>query len=85
MNIGNGPDQGIKRLHSALSSMIDKIQVHIDSTERALGDKLHVLDRDEDGQVSASELKEAIMTILKRVDNEAEAEGASSSVTIRAE
>ncbi len=39
-------DKSIKRIHAALDSMLDKLKVKIDTTEKALGDKLKVLDLD---------------------------------------
>jgi Ca2+-binding EF-hand superfamily protein len=59
-------DKSIDRMKSALSNMLDKLKVKIDSTEKMLGDKLHLLDKDNDGELSIDEIKSAISTHLKR-------------------
>lgn len=62
-----------QNLLSVLNKMVDTLKVRIDTTEKALGDKLNVLDKDGDGELSSQELKDAITNILRSV-SEAEAE-----------
>jgi len=59
-------DKSIDRMKSALSNMLDKLKVKIDSTEKMLGDKLHLLDKDNDGELSIDEIKSVISKHLKR-------------------
>lgn len=67
-------DKSVRRMHAVIDSMLDKLKDRIESTEKALGDKLKVLDLDEDGELSVEELKGAISKILKRASSDAEAE-----------
>lgn len=59
-------NHSLATLRPVLESMLAKLQVQLDSTEKAMGDKFNVLDRDGDGQLSAEELKQAIVKLLKR-------------------
>lgn len=67
-------DESVTRMKSVLTSMLDKLQVKIDSTEKALGDTFNLLDLDRDGELTVSELKGAIKKILKRSISEEEAQ-----------
>eukprot|EP00596_Hydrurales_sp_CCMP1899_P008467 CAMPEP_0119039262 /NCGR_PEP_ID=MMETSP1177-20130426/8657_1 /TAXON_ID=2985 /ORGANISM="Ochromonas sp, Strain CCMP1899" /LENGTH=643 /DNA_ID=CAMNT_0007002923 /DNA_START=641 /DNA_END=2572 /DNA_ORIENTATION=+ len=67
-------DESVSRMTSALNSMLETLQVKIDSTEKALGDSLNLLDQDKDGELTVTELKSAIKKILKRTINEDEAQ-----------
>ena len=59
-------DKSVTRMKSAISAMVSKLKVKIDTTEKVLGDKLKVLDRDGDGQISYDEVKDVIGTVMKR-------------------
>jgi hypothetical protein len=67
-------DPSMVRMQSALNTMVDKLKGRIESTEKALSDKLPALDADGDGELSNEELKGAIKTLLKRSPSEKEAE-----------
>lgn len=67
-------DPEIRRLRSALNSMLEKLTARISSAEAIVGDRLRLLDIDLDGELSVLELKIAIATILRRAKSEAEAE-----------
>jgi hypothetical protein len=73
-------DQSLTRLRSVLNNMLSKLQTQIDSTEKVVGDKFNVLDKDNDGQLSAEELKEAIVKLFRRNYSVAEAEQLVSSL-----
>lgn len=67
-------DQSMARMQSALHSMVDKLKDRISDTEKALTDKLPILDKDNDGSLSNEELTHAMQTLLKRAPTEQEAE-----------
>lgn len=67
-------DPSMVRMQSALNTMVDKLKGRIESTEKALSNKLPALDADGDGELSNEELKGAIKTLLKRSPSEKEAE-----------
>lgn len=46
--------------------MVSKLQVKIESTEKEVGEKFNVLDKDNDGQLSADELRDAIVKLFRR-------------------
>ena len=51
-------DPNVARMRNALDSMVRKLESKIDSTEKAMGDKLNrVLDTDRDGEISLEEFK----------------------------
>lgn len=52
--------------------MVDKLKTKIDTTEKVLGNALHRLDLDGDGEINASELKEAIKKHFKRSSSDKE-------------
>ena len=67
-------DVSVTHMKSVLTSMLDKLQVKIDVTEKALGDTFNLLDLDRDGELTVSELKGAIKKILKRTISEEQAQ-----------
>jgi LETM1 and EF-hand domain-containing protein 1 len=67
-------DKNLVRMKSAVNDMLDKLKVRIDTAEKELGDKMRLLDKDNDGEVSAQELKEAMSKLFKRAPTEKEAE-----------
>lgn len=46
--------------------MLSNLKVKINTTEKALGDKLKVLDKDGDGQISFEEIKDVIGSVMKK-------------------
>jgi Ca2+-binding EF-hand superfamily protein len=67
-------NNSLTRLKTVLNSMVTKLQTQIASTEKAVGEKFNVLDKDNDGQLSADELKDAIVKLLRRNYTEEDAE-----------
>eukprot|EP01038_Epipyxis_sp_PR26KG_P006148 gene6148-8475_t len=67
-------DPSLTRMKKVIDSMLGKLKIQIDSTEKAVGDKLNLLDLDGDGELSSDELKEAIVKTLKRTSSVQEAE-----------
>lgn len=59
-------DKSVTRMKSVISAMVNKLKVKIDSTEKVLSDKLRVLDRDGDGEISYDDVKEVIGKVMKR-------------------
>jgi Ca2+-binding EF-hand superfamily protein len=61
----NESDKGIDSLSSALGSMLERLKTKIDKTEEAVGDKLRLLDIDNDGEISVDELRHAMESLLR--------------------
>ena len=40
-------DKSVQRVQNKLASMLDRLELEIQSVEKRIGDKLHILDRDE--------------------------------------
>lgn len=59
-------DKGVTMMKSVISSMVSKLKVKINTTEKVLGDKLKVLDQDGDGEISLNEIKDVVATVLKK-------------------
>eukprot|EP01032_Pedospumella_encystans_P021364 gene21364-24237_t len=59
-------DKSVTRMKSVISAMVNKLKVKIDSTEKVLSDKLRVLDRDDDGEISYDDVKEFIGKVMKQ-------------------
>ncbi|CAM9669882.1 unnamed protein product [Discosporangium mesarthrocarpum] len=57
-------DRSVQRVQSRLASMLDRLEQEIDSVEKRIGDKMHILDRDLDGMVTAEELAFVIQHTL---------------------
>ncbi len=74
VNVSKQEEKSIINMKSALNQMLDKLKVKIDTTEKAVGDKLKLLDIDNDGELSSEELKVAILKSLKRTPTEKEVE-----------
>ena len=47
---------GQKRLRDKVSGILERIEKELDSVESKIGESMHVLDTDNDGMVSASQL-----------------------------
>lgn len=67
-------DKGLTNLQSVVTSMLDKLKVQLDTTEKALEDKFNLLDQDGDGKLSAEEIRETVTSILNRPISIKEAE-----------
>lgn len=59
-------DPVVSRLKKRLESMVDKIELQLSDVEREIGDKLHILDKDDDGVLSREEMAECLRDVLKR-------------------
>lgn len=59
-------DKSVLRMKSAINTMLGNLKVKINTTEKVLGDKLKVLDKDGDGQISFDEIKDVIGSVMKR-------------------
>ncbi|KAF1322177.1 Letm1 and ef-hand domain-containing protein, partial [Globisporangium splendens] len=58
------------RMMKKLETMLSNLEVELDKVDRDVGDRLYVLDRDSDGVLSAEELRNAVMTILRKANTE---------------
>jgi hypothetical protein len=67
-------DKSLANLQGVVSTMLDKLKIQIDTTEKALGDKVYLLDSDGDGKISAGEIREAVVRIVNRPSSVSEAE-----------
>jgi len=63
-------DKNLQRMQNKLASMLDKLEVDIETVEAKIGDKLHMLDRDRDGNVGAEELAFVIQHVLSSESTE---------------
>lgn len=59
-------DPVVAHLEKKIESMVDKIELQLSATQVKIGDKLHFLDKDKDGILSAAEVAEVLMQVLKR-------------------
>jgi len=64
----------VARLKKRIENMVDKIEVQLSKAEIQIGDKLHLLDKDEDGILSQEEVVECLQQVLKREITNEEAE-----------
>lgn len=71
---GPHPDKSLTNLQGVVSSMLDKLKIQLDTTEKALGDNVYLLDSDGDGKISAEEIREAVVRIVNRPSSVGEAE-----------
>jgi len=62
----NEEDPVVARLKKRVKSMVAKIEAQLTETETKIGDKLHFLDKDKDGNISQDELALVLMQVLKR-------------------
>lgn len=53
-------------MKSVISKMVGNLKVKINTTEKVLGDKLKVLDRDNDGQISYDEIRSVVSTVMRK-------------------
>jgi Ca2+-binding EF-hand superfamily protein len=67
-------DRNMDRMKYVLKSMIQKLEMHIEKTDKALGDKLQRLDLDRDGMLDSEELRGAVAGVLKRYSTPEEAQ-----------
>ncbi|CAJ1966775.1 unnamed protein product [Cylindrotheca closterium] len=59
-------DAVVARLKKRIASMVDKIEVQLSKAEIQIGDKLHLLDKDNDGLLTQEEIVECLQQVLKR-------------------
>uniref|UniRef100_A0A7S2CRV2 EF-hand domain-containing protein n=1 Tax=Florenciella parvula TaxID=236787 RepID=A0A7S2CRV2_9STRA len=58
-------DRTIERVKSKLDAMLEKLEADVAKVDEAIGDKMHVLDLDDDGLMSARELEQVLQTMMK--------------------
>eukprot|EP00594_Rhizosolenia_setigera_P018174 CAMPEP_0178967436 /NCGR_PEP_ID=MMETSP0789-20121207/17592_1 /TAXON_ID=3005 /ORGANISM="Rhizosolenia setigera, Strain CCMP 1694" /LENGTH=1076 /DNA_ID=CAMNT_0020653043 /DNA_START=415 /DNA_END=3641 /DNA_ORIENTATION=+ len=59
-------DKSITSLKTKLDSMLGKIELQLSEAEEKIGDKLHLLDKDNDGILSNEELAQVLQKVFKR-------------------
>merc|ERR1712070_230888 len=70
---GSSADVAVSRVSSKLNSMLQQLEADIVKVDEAIGEKLHVLDIDEDGMMSEQEMTAVLQTALKTKLTEEEA------------
>lgn len=60
--------------------MLNRLELEIESVEKRIGDKMHVLDRDKDGMVSAEEIAHVVQHVLATASTEKEAKAIAEEV-----
>ncbi|CAI5743823.1 unnamed protein product [Peronospora destructor] len=68
------------RMMKKLESMLSNLEVEIEEVDRHVGDRLNILDRDSDGVLSAEELRDAVMTILRKANIQEDVEWVVSQI-----
>jgi Ca2+-binding EF-hand superfamily protein len=53
-------------MRAVVSKMLGDLKVKINTTEKVLGDRLKVLDRDNDGQISYDELRGVVAKVMRK-------------------
>jgi hypothetical protein len=59
-------DPVVARLKKKLESMVDKIEVQLSDVQVKIGDKMHWLDKDQDGILTREEMADVLQQVLKR-------------------
>lgn len=62
----NKEDPVVRRLKKRVKSMVENIELKLTETEGKIGAKLHLLDKDGDGIVTAAEMAEVLVDVMKR-------------------
>ncbi|KAG7402085.1 hypothetical protein PHYBOEH_007299 [Phytophthora boehmeriae] len=68
------------RMMKKLESMLSNLEVEIEEVDRHVGDRLNILDRDSDGVLTAEELRDAVMTILRKANTQEDVEWVISHI-----
>lgn len=75
-------DKSVERVQTKLASMLNRLELEIQSVEQRIGDKMHVLDRDSDGMVSAEEIAHVVQHVLATKSTEMEAKAIAEDVSM---
>jgi LETM1 and EF-hand domain-containing protein 1 len=59
-------DPIVARLKKRIESMVDKIEVQLSDVQVKIGDKMHWLDKDQDGILTREEMADVLQQVLKR-------------------
>lgn len=59
-------DKSIARLQSKVDDMVGKIEIQLSDVEAKIGNKMHLLDKDNDGILTNAEIAEVLQQVLKR-------------------
>ena len=59
-------DVVVARLKKRIADMVDKIEVQLSKAELQIGNKLHLLDKDQDGILTQEEIVQCLQEVLKR-------------------
>lgn len=57
-------------MNDHVSNILHRIEQQIDTTETAIGGKLHLIDMDNDGYVTYDEIKQALALLKNQVGDE---------------
>lgn len=75
-------DKSVERVQTKLASMLNRLELEIQSVEKRIGDKMHVLDRDSDGMVSAEEIAHVVQHVLATESTAREAKAIAEDVSM---
>lgn len=75
-------DKSVQRVQTKLASMLNRLELEIQSVEKRIGDKMHVLDRDKDGLVSAEEIAHVVQHVLTTASTPKEAKAIAEQVRL---
>lgn len=70
----SGENKTAGRMMKKLDTMLSSLEIELDKIDRDVGDRLNILDRDSDGVLSAEELRDAVMTILRKNNTQEDVE-----------
>lgn len=76
-------DKSVERVQTKLASMLNRLELEIQSVEKRIGDKMHVLDRDSDGMVSAEEIAHVVQHVLATESTAREAKAIAEDVSVK--
>lgn len=60
--------------------MLNRLEIEIESVEKRIGDKMHMLDRDKDGMCSAEEIAHVVQHVLASSSTAEEAKAIAGSM-----
>ena len=68
------PDLVISAMRSKVDAMLGRLEGQMERVESDIGEKLHLLDKDDDGILTTAELKDVVQHVLRKHDTEEAAE-----------
>ena len=66
-------DKSTDRLQSRINSMVSKLEQRLNAADISIGDKLHILDLDQDNIINENELSDALKLLFDHIDSDSQA------------